>query len=114
MWLGYNSGDMAFKVPEHYEARETRFWVDESGQKWRSMGNIAWYTNLDLKKRHEDMILVRRYDPERYPHYDNYDAIDVDYLSQIPCDYPGVMGVPLTIMQNHNPDQFKIVGFGKG
>lgn len=60
------------------------------------------------------MILVKRFDPDRYPHYDNYDAIDVDYLDQIPCDYAGVMGVPLTFMQSHNPDQFEIVGFGKG
>ena len=114
IWLGYNSGDMAFKVPDYYEPRETRYWIDESGQKWRSMGNIAWYTNLDLKRRHEEMILVKRYHAEEYNHYDNYDGIDVESLDQIPCDYPGVMGVPLTIMQCHNPDQFEIIGFGKG
>lgn len=114
MWLGHCNGDMAFRVPDHYEARETRFWVDEEGNKWRSMGNIAWYTNLDIKRRHEEMILVRRYSPERYPHYDNYDAIDVDSLENIPCDFPGIMGVPLTFMQRHDPTQFEIVGFGKG
>lgn len=114
MWLGHCNGDMAFRVPDHYESRETRFWVDEKGNKWRSMGNIAWYTNLDIKRRHEEMILVRRYGPERYPHYDNYDAIDVDSLENIPCDFPGIMGVPLTFMQRHDPTQFEIIGFGKG
>lgn len=114
IWLGYNIGDMAFTVPDNYEPRETRYWQDESGQKWRSMGNIAWYTNLDIKKRHEEMILVRRYLADEYNHYDNYDAIDVATLDQIPCDYAGIMGVPLTIMQCHNPDQFEIIGFGKG
>ncbi len=114
IWLGYNSGDMAFKVPDHYQPRETRYWVDESGQKWRSMGNITWYTNLDIKRRHEKMILVSRYRPENYHHYDNFDGIDVESLDHIPYDYAGIMGVPLTIMQSHNPDQFEIVGFGKG
>ena len=114
MWLGYNNGDMAFKVPQYYEPRETRYWVDESGQKWRSMGNIAWYTNLDLRRRHEEMILVKRYASDTYNRYDNYEGIDVESLDQIPCDYAGVMGVPLTIMQSHNPDQFEIIGFGKG
>lgn len=114
MWLGNCYGDMAFRVPSHYEARETRFWIDESGQKWRSMGNIVWFTNLDIKRRHEPLILFRRYDPERYPHYDNFDAIDVDALEEIPCDYSGIMGVPLTIMHKHDPTQFEIVGFGKG
>lgn len=53
VWLGYKSGDMAFTVPDYYEPRETRFWVDENGQKWRSLGNICWFTNLDIKKWHE-------------------------------------------------------------
>lgn len=84
MWLGHCNGDMAFRVPDHYEPRETRFWIDETGQKWRSMGNIAWFTNLDIKRRHEPMILIRRYNPDMYPHYDNFDAIDVDSLENIP------------------------------
>ena len=114
MWLGHCNGGMAFRVPDYYEPRETRFWVDEDGCKWRSMGNIAWFTNLDIKRRHESMILVRRYTPERYPHYDNFDGIDVDTLEDIPCDFPGIMGVPLTFMQKHDPAQFEIIGFGKG
>ena len=71
LWLGFKCGDMAFTVPESYEARETRFWVDESGQKWRSFGNICWYTNLDHSKRHEDLILYKSYSEEEYPSYDN-------------------------------------------
>ncbi len=110
MWIGYKSGDMAFTVPDSYEARETRFWIDESGQKWRSLGNICWYTNLDIEKRHEDMILFRNYTPENYPHYDNYDAIEVSKVADIPCDYDGAMGVPITFMDKFNPDQFEILG----
>ncbi|MDE6678169.1 MAG: adenine-specific methyltransferase EcoRI family protein [Ruminococcus sp.] len=110
LWLGYKSGDMAFTVPDSYESRETRFWIDENGQKWRSLGNICWYTNLDIEKRHEDLILFRDYTPEEYPHYDNYDAIEVSKTADIPCDYNGAMGVPITFMDKFNPDQFEILG----
>lgn len=110
IWLGDKSGDMAFMVPEYYEARETRYWEDENGQKWRSLGNICWFTNLDIKKRHEELILVKRYDPDIYLHYVNYDAINVDKVADIPCDYAGVMGVPITFMEKYNPDQFEILG----
>ena len=110
MWLGNNSGDMAFTVPAYYEPRDTRYWQDENGQKWRSMGNICWFTNLDIKKRHEELILVRRYSPVEYPRYENYDAIEVSKVSDIPCDYSGVMGVPITFLDKHNPDQFDILG----
>lgn len=110
MWLGYGNGDMAFRVPDYFEPRETRFWVDENGDKWRSLGNIAWFTNLDIKKRHEDLILVKRYSPGKYIKFDNYDAIIIDRLADIPCDYPGIMGVPITFMSCYNPDQFEIFG----
>lgn len=110
MWLGYKAGDMAFTVPDYYEPRETRYWEDEDGQKWRSLGNICWYTNLDIKKRHEDLILIRKYNPEDYPKYDNYDAIEVSKTKDIPCDYEGIMGVPITFMDKYNPDQFEILG----
>ena len=95
VWLGYGNGDMSFKVPEYFEPRETRFWVDDDGQKWRSLGNIAWFTNLDIRKRHEKMILVKRYDSSKYPNYDNYEAIEVSKTADIPCDFSGVMGVPI-------------------
>lgn len=113
MWIGYKSGDMAFTVPNSYESRETRFWIDENGQKWRSLGNICWYTNLDIEKRHEDLILFRNYTPENYPHYDNYDAIEVSKTADIPCDYDGVMGVPITFLDKYNPEQFEILGLDR-
>jgi len=115
LWLGVQSGDMAFKVPDYYEPRETRYWEDESGQKWRSFGNMCWYTNLDHKKRHEELILVQSYhdDGGGYPSYDNYDAIEVSRMQNIPSDYDGTMGVPITFLNKHNPDQFEIVGIAK-
>ena len=110
MWLGYKAGDMAFAVPDYYEERETRYWQDANGQKWRSLGNICWYTNLDIKKRHEEMILVRRYIPKDFPMYANYNAIEVSKIADIPLDYYGEMGVPITFLSKYNPDQFEIVG----
>lgn len=96
IWLGYKSGDMAFRVPDNSEPRTTRFWIDEKGNKWRSMGNVCWYTNLDTTKRHEDLILYKTYSAEEYPKFDNYDAINVNKTSDIPLDYDGLMGVPIT------------------
>ena len=109
MWLGYKSGDMAFMVPDYYEERTTRYWQDETGQKWRSMGNICWYTNLDIAKRHEDLILYKHYSEEEYPKYDNYDAINVGKVSDIPIDFEEAMGVPITFLDKYNPEQFEIL-----
>ena len=113
IWIGYKSGDMEFKVPEHYEARETRYRQDETGQKWRSMGNICWYTNLDIAKRHEDLILYKTYNHDDYPKYDNYDAINVNKVADIPVDYKNNMGVPITFLNKHNLNQFEIVGIDR-
>ena len=110
IWLGYNSGHLWLKVPTSYEEKKTDFKIDEEGQKWRRMGNIGWFTNLDIKKRHEDLILYKNYSAEKYPKYDNYDAIEISKNADIPCDYFGVMGVPITFMDRHNPDQFEIIG----
>lgn len=109
VWLGYKTGDMAFKVPDDYEARETRYWQDETGQKWRSLGNICWFTNLDHNKRHEMLDLVCRYSSEEYPAYDNYNAINVNKVDNIPYDYDGAMGVPITFLDKYSPDQFDIL-----
>jgi hypothetical protein len=114
LWLGYNCGHFWFKVPDTYEEKATDFKIDENGQKWRRMGNICFFTNLDIEKRHEDMTLFRTYSPEAYPKYDNYDAVNVDKTADIPCDYYGVMGVPITFLDKYNPDQFEIVAFRKG
>ena len=110
IWLGYISGDMAFMVPDYYEPRATGYWVDESGQKWRSMGNGCWFTNLNITKRHEDLILYKNYIPEEYPTYDNYNAINVNKTAHIPIDFAGPMGVPISFLVKHSPDQFEIVG----
>ena len=109
IWLGYKSGDMAFRVPADSEPRATRYWQDETGQKWRSMGNICWFTNLDHQKRHEELILYKTYSAEAYPHYDNYEAINVDRVTDIPVDFDGAMGVPITFLDKYNPEQFEIL-----
>ena len=74
------------------------------------VSGVMWFTNLDHAKRHEDLILYKRYLPEEYPKYDNYDAINVNYTSDIPEDYDGAIGVPITFLTKHNPDQFEILG----
>lgn len=82
----------------------------------KKFGNICWFTNLDIKKRHEELILVKKYvgHEDEYPIYDNYDAINVDKVKDIPYDYMGVMGVPITFLDKYNPDQFELVAFRKG
>ena len=109
VWLGYKSGDMAFKVPADYEPRETRYWQDDDGQKWRSLGNICWFTNLDHNKRHEELDLICHFSSEEYPTYDNYNAINVNKVDDIPCDYDGMMGVPITFLDKYSPEQFDIL-----
>lgn len=109
MWLGNTSGDMKFRVPDHYAPRETRYWVDEEGNKWRSMGNACWFTNLDYPKRHEDLILYKTYNETNYPKFDYYEAINVNKVSDIPVDYKGVMAVPITFLNKYNPKQFEIM-----
>lgn len=96
IWLGSNN-----PAPKEFMQRDGTI---------KKFGNIGWYTNLDLKKRHEEMILVKRYTPEEYQHYDNYDAIEVNRVANIPCDYAGVMGVPITFLDKYNPKQFEIIG----
>ena len=80
----------------------------------KKFGNIGWFTNLDVAKRHEKLILWKNYTPEEYPKYDNYDAINVDKVSEIPCDYDGAMGVPITFLDSFSPDQFEILGYTGG
>ncbi len=109
-WVGYRFGDMAFRVPADTKPRKTRYWVDENGQKWRSLGNAMWLTNLDTQRRHEELVLTEYYDAEKYPKYDNFDAINVRKVSEIPMDYDGIMGVPITYLKYHNEVQFEIIG----
>jgi hypothetical protein len=111
LWLGVdNNGTKWFQVNEDYDiATESRKKI-ENGKKYFSMGSVVWFTNLDTPKRHEELILVQKYSPEKYPQYDNYDAINVDKVADIPCDYPGAMGVPITFLDKYNPDQFELLG----
>lgn len=109
-WVGYRFGDMSFRVPNDTEPRKTRFWIDESGQKWRSLGNAMWLTNLDIAKRHIYLKLTKKYSPEEYPKYDNFNAINVKKVTDIPMDYDGIMGVPITFLKYYNGLQFEIVG----
>ncbi len=115
IWLGVdNYGTKWFGVNNDYDiSTESRKKI-ENGKKYFSMGNVVWFTNLDITKRHEYLILYKEYNPEEYPKYDNYDAINLDKVSDIPMDYDGVMGVPITFLDKYNPDQFEIVKFRKG
>lgn len=101
--------DMKFKVPNGYEARLTRFWVDEFGQHWRSLGNACWFTNINFIQN-KPLELTQTYQEDIYPHYENYDGIEVSKLILIPKDYDGIMGVPITYIGKHCPNQFDIVG----
>ena len=110
MWLGYRNvnADMWFIVPENYSYEKI---VDGKRVK-HIMG--CWFTNLDTSKRHEVLPLYKQYSPEENPKYDNYDAIEVGKTSDIPYDYDGIMGVPITFLDKYNPEQFEIIGMGTG
>lgn len=73
------------------------------------VSGVTWFTNLEHHKRHEELVLYKHYNPNEYPTYDNYDAIEVGKASDIPCDYDGVMGVPITFMNKYNPNQFELI-----
>ncbi len=111
LWLGYdNGGTKWFQVPDDYEIEtETRIKV-EHGIKYFSMGSVVWFTNLDTRKRHENLTLYKKYSSEEYKKYDNYDAIEVSRVFEIPMNYEWVMGVPITFLDKYNPEQFEIIG----
>lgn len=110
VWTGYQFGEMKFRVPHTSKPRKTRYWVDEKGQKWRSLGNAMWLTNLDNELRHNKISLTKKYNPNDYPYYDNYNAINVKKVSDIPYDFDGIMGVPITIINRYNSEQFELIG----
>lgn len=110
MWLGNNNpAPKYFYIPEDTGDRKNVS-VDSNGRLIASFGNTCWFTTLDIKKRHEELVLIKRYSPELYPKYDNYDAIECQNVRDIPCDYAGVIGVTPGFLMNHNPSQFEIVG----
>ena len=108
MWLGVNANKtMEFRLPDSYLKWSK---VDGEGNKYGKVPGITWYTNLEHGRREEKLLLYKRYTPEEYPHYDNYDAIEVGRVANIPFDYDGMMGVPITFMCRYNPEQFEIIG----
>lgn len=116
MWIGNKSmgSDMLFIVSDKYAGELVANKKKGSGYrivdgKVRGRTQAIWYTNLDVKKRHEELVLWQKYNSDKYPKYDNYDAINVDKVQDIPCDYDGVMGVPITFLDKYNPDQFVIL-----
>lgn len=112
MWIGpsITSGDRAFNVPNDYPLTAAGCGYDADGRPYIRVKGVRWFTNLDHNKRHEELDLYKTYSPEDYPTYDNYDAINVDKTADIPCDYNGVMGVPITFLDKYNPEQFEILG----
>ena len=112
VWLGYTANKtLAFRIPDTYakwDEKETQKMND--GHHYAKVPAISVFTNLDIEKRHEKLILWKNYTPKEYPKYDNYDAINVNKVAEIPCDYDGVMGVPITFMGKHNHEQFEIIG----
>lgn len=113
VWLGYTANKTCvFRLSDDYQKWDEKLTAQmNDGHKYGKCPAISIFTNLDIKKRHEKLILCKKYTPEEYPTYDNYDAINVDKVTDIPCDYEGVMGVPITFLDKYNPDQFEIVGF---
>ena len=110
IWLGFGfKGGAAHFINKHYENYAAA--TDKKEGMIRVSG-VHWFTNLDINKRHEDLILYKDYIPEEYPKYENLNAINVNKTKDIPIDYVGMMGVPITFMDKHNPDQFEIIGVG--
>lgn len=112
IWLGHNNNKtMEFRIPDDYDKWDR---VDDEGNKYGKVPAISWFTNLEIAKRHENIKLFKEYNEDDYPKYDNYDAINVDRVADIPVDYDGVMGVPITFLTKHNPEQFEIIGMAHG
>ena len=104
-YTNFNVG-MFFEIPDSYE----KYHHIDQGKKVARVSTSCWFTNLPVSRHKEDIILYKHYTPEEYPHYDNYDAINVKTYTDIPCDYDGVMGVPITFLDKYNPEQFEILG----
>lgn len=116
IWMGYSihSGDREFRVPNDYPLNAAGCRVDKNGYQYIRVKGVRWFTNMDYIERHSDLDLWKKYTPEEYPKYDNYNAINVDITANIPDDYYGEIGVPITFLDKYNPDQFEIVRFRKG
>jgi hypothetical protein len=115
-WYGESirSGDRKFHVPDNYPLNASGCGVDERGRRFIRVKGVRWFTNLDTLTRHEPIALTRRYTPGEYPRYENYDAIDVGRTQNIPSNYKGIMGVPITFLDKYSPDQFEILMLANG
>ena len=101
-------------MPENYPLNAAACGVDENGQRYIRVKGVRWFTNLDYPQRHEKLPLYKQYSAEEFPKYDNYEAININKTADIPYDYDGVMGVPITFMDKYSPEQFEIVGMAAG
>lgn len=114
LWLGasIHSGDREFGVPDDYPLTAASYRIGSDGRKYIRVKGVRWFTNLDYEERHEDLILYKNYygNESEYPKYDNYDAINIDVTKDIPMDYAGVIGVPITFLDKYNPEQFELLG----
>ena len=110
LWLGYGfKGGAAHFINTHYEDYAS---AGDHKEGMIRVSGVVWFTNIDIKKRHEELVMYKTYNPEEFPKYENYEAINVDVSTDIPIDYDGVIGVPITFLDKYSPDQFEIVGLG--
>ena len=114
LWFGHSihSGDREFRVPEDYPLTAASSRIDDKGNKYIRVKGVRWFTNLDYEERHQDLILHKTYTSEEYPNYENFDAINVDKTKDIPKDYNGNIGVPITFLDKYIPEQFEILALG--
>lgn len=115
VWMGasIHSGDREFRIPDNYPMTAVGQRIDKNGIKYVRVKGVRWFTNMDYPQRHENLILYKKFSPEEYPKYDNYNAVNVNATADIPADYDGTMGVPITFLDKYNPEQFEIVGLDR-
>lgn len=115
IWFGesIHSGDRKFNVPDDYPLKAANCGIDEKGKRFVRVKGVRWFTNLEIPKRNEELVLYKKYNPDEYCKYDDYNAINVNKTGDIPCDYDGVMGVPITFLDKYCPSQFEILGIDR-
>lgn len=115
IWLGRNvgTGNYEFQVPEDYILRSPTQRIDSNSTKYLTVNGIRWFTNLEYENHRPFLELSAKYQPDKYPQYDNYNAINVNHVGDIPGDYDGIMGVPISFLDKFNPQQFEILGINK-
>ena len=114
IWLGVNIGKMSFSIPKDFDTNlNFKINREADGKDYVSFGNITWFTNMKHDKQFQDLKLTEKYDPKKYPKYDNLNAININKTKDIPSDYPDLMGVPITFLEKYNPSQFTLIGLGR-